>query len=132
VALNNSFYLPAGDYGMVVFLSRPGGGTMNVSYTNGPQGPFVGPDVTFFPNPARPRPRQHGPVHHRRHRQPLWNGALNYSTRNNGDLAGYGFFGPGCAGSLGVSRLTPSACLVGRHDAERQHQQPAAVGGRSC
>jgi len=110
VALNNSFYLPAGDYGMVVFLSVPGGGTMNVSYTNSPQGPFVGPDVTFYPNPTAAPGRVStalfttaGIVGR------CWNGSLNYSTRNNGDLAGYGFFGPGCAGSLGVSRLTPSA-----------------------
>lgn len=110
VALNNNFYLPAGNYGMVVYLSRPGGGTMNVAYTNGPQGPFVGPDVTFFPNPTTAPGRAStglfttGGIVSR-----VWNGALNYSTRSNGDLAGYGFFGPGCAGSLGVSRLTPSA-----------------------
>lgn len=110
VALNNNFHLPAGNYGMVVFLSRPGGGTMNVSYTNAPQGPFVGPDVTLFPNPGTAPGRVStalftgaGIVNR------CWNGSLHYSTLNNGNLGGYGFFGPGCAGSLGISRLTPGA-----------------------
>ncbi|MBL8724053.1 MAG: PKD domain-containing protein [Planctomycetes bacterium] len=105
VALNAPFHLPAGNYGMVVFLSRPGG-AMNVSYTNGPQGPIVTPDVTFFPNPAGAPGRVSttlftgtGIVSR------CWNGTLHYSTRNNGDLAGFGFFAPGCAGTLPVSRM---------------------------
>lgn len=109
VALNNSFYLPAGNYGMVVFLSRPGG-SMNVSYTNAPQGPFVNPDVTFNPSPATAPGRVStalftgaGIVGR------CWNGKLHYSKLGNGDEAGYGFFGPGCAGSMPVSRLTANA-----------------------
>jgi hypothetical protein len=108
VALNNSFYLPAGNYGMVVFLSRVGG-SMNVCYTNGPQGPFVTPDVTFNPSPTTAPGRVSttlftgaGIVSR------CWNGSLHYSTLGNGSMAGYGFFGPGCAGSLGVSKLAHS------------------------
>jgi len=109
VALNHSFYLPAGNYGMVVFLSRPGG-SMNVSYTNSPQGPFSNGDVTFNPNPATAPGRVSttlftgsGIVGR------CWNGTLHYSTAGNGDQAGYGFFGPGCAGSLGTTNLSHSA-----------------------
>jgi len=109
VALNQSFYLPAGNYGMVVFLSQPAG-AMYVSYTNAPQGPFVTPDVTFNPNPGTAPGRVSttlftgaGIVGR------CWNGTLHYSTLGNGDLAGYGFFGPGCAGSMGVTTLAHNA-----------------------
>lgn len=109
VALNHSFYLPAGNYGMVVFLSRPGG-AMYVSYTNSPQGPFSNGDVTFNPSPATAPGRVSttlftgtGIVGR------CWNGTLHYSTAGNGDLAGYGFFGPGCAGSLGTTNLSHNA-----------------------
>ena len=35
-----------------------------------------------------------------------WSGTLYYSTENVTSSAGHGFFGPGCAGSLGVSHQT--------------------------
>ena len=38
-----------------------------------------------------------------------WNGVLHYSTVSNGALAGNGYFGTGCAGTLGISRLTTTS-----------------------
>ncbi|MCC7066580.1 MAG: hypothetical protein IT456_27550, partial [Planctomycetes bacterium] len=68
-------------------------------------------DVTFNPNPATAPGRVSttlftggsGIVGR------CWNGTLHYSTVGNGDQAGYGFFGPGCAGSLGTTNLSHSA-----------------------
>ena len=35
----------------------------------------------------------------------MWSGTLYYDTNNVSGLAGYGWFGPGCAGTLGISSV---------------------------
>ncbi|MFO1078768.1 MAG: PKD domain-containing protein [Planctomycetota bacterium] len=113
IALNQSFYLPSGNYGMVVYLSNANTGTMYIAYTGAPQGPFVNPDVTFFPNPTTaPGMVSTALFTGAGITGRCWNGTLHYSKAGNGDLAGYGFFGPGCAGSLGVSHLTANSLPV--------------------
>ena len=42
-----------------------------------------------------------------------WCGTLYYSTHNIAGQAGYGFFAPGCAGSMGVSHLAGNAPQLG-------------------
>ena len=43
-----------------------------------------------------------------------WSGTIYYGTHNISGGAGYGFFGPGCAGSAGVSHLTGTQPIVGQ------------------
>jgi len=110
VALNSPFYLPRGNYGVAIYLSQPGG-TMYVCYTNGPLGPYANGDITFFPNPAAAPGRSNtGTLFNNTGFTPrCWNGMFHYTKAGgNGDVAGYGFMGSGCAGSLGVSHLTPN------------------------
>jgi hypothetical protein len=118
VALTNSFHLPAGNYGIVVFLTAVSPtGTMYIAYTNGPQGPFVNPDITFIPNPATAPGRVSttlftgsGIVSR------CWNGSFYYGKCSSNGTPGYGFFGPGCAssGGLGVPRnVATTAPVVG-------------------
>lgn len=38
-----------------------------------------------------------------------WSGTLHYDTLGQDATAGYGYFGPGCPGTLGISSLLPSA-----------------------
>jgi PKD repeat protein len=38
----------------------------------------------------------------------VWNGTLHYDTATGAATAGYGFFGSGCASSLGISNLLPA------------------------
>ncbi|MCA8963737.1 MAG: PKD domain-containing protein [Planctomycetes bacterium] len=38
-----------------------------------------------------------------------WSGTLHYDTLGGAATAGYGFFGAGCPGSMGISSLTPNA-----------------------
>jgi PKD repeat protein len=42
-----------------------------------------------------------------------WSGTLYYGTQNVNGLAAYGTYGPGCAGSMGVSRLTGNLPQLG-------------------
>ncbi|MFO1078767.1 MAG: PKD domain-containing protein [Planctomycetota bacterium] len=112
VALNNSFYLPSGNYGIAVYLSQPGG-TMYVCYSNGPLGPYSNGDITFFPNTATAPGRSNTGLFTGAGFAPrCWNGTFHYSKAGNGDLAGYGFFGPGCPGTLGTSHLTANSLPV--------------------
>lgn len=111
VALGSEFYLPVGNYGMAVYLSVPGGGTIPIAYTNGPAGsPYVGADLVIHPNGVgcssvsllggcsfSPR---------------LWNGGFYYSTFSQTGEAAVGFFGNGCDGSLGRSGLSYSGAPV--------------------
>jgi PKD repeat protein len=110
VALNPPFYLPAGSYGMAVYIGQNGGVSTSMTYnsvpTTGHPGPIVGPDITLFPNPAtapgmvRTALFGGGLLNPR-----IWNGTLLYSANATGGDPGYGFFGPGCAGSLGMTNL---------------------------
>ena len=104
VTLNQSFYLPAGDYGVHVFSTDQAGGAMQVSYTNGPgNAPYGNSDIVIHPTgvgcsvggtngvlgPCSFSPR-------------LWNGRLTYETCSFSGNAAAGVFSTGCANSAGV------------------------------
>ena len=106
VALANSFYLPAGNYGVAIYLSRTPAATTNIAYTNGPQGPFVGADLTIFPNPtAAPGIARTGLFGGGLLSPRCWNGAFYYTKVTLTNTGGHGFFGAGCAGTMPVSTL---------------------------
>ncbi|MCR9248091.1 MAG: PKD domain-containing protein [bacterium] len=103
VALDEPFYLPSGAYGLAVFLSTPSG--MGIAYTNGPVGPFAGPDLVLHPNGVgSSADSELGNV---AFADRLWNGAVHYQRCSVAGEAGRGFFGTGCVGALGVPRLDP-------------------------
>ena len=101
VALNQAFYLPAGDYGVAFYQIDQAGGSMQVSYTNGPaNAPYGNTDVTIHPagvgcssvselGPCAFQPR-------------LWNGRIVYETCTFSGNAAAGPFSTGCANSAGV------------------------------
>jgi len=106
VAMGGFAYLAPGNYGVAVYLNRTPLATTNIAYTNGPIGPFANADVTLFPSPGTaPGIATLGLFSGSITASRAWNGRIYYSTIANGGDAGYGFFAPGCAGSMGVSNL---------------------------
>ncbi|MFN3240013.1 MAG: PKD domain-containing protein [Planctomycetota bacterium] len=101
VALNNPFYLPAGDYGVACYHIDQAGGSVQVSYTNGPaNSPYGNADLTIHPagvgcsstselGPCAFSPR-------------LWNGRFLYETCSVSSNAAGGTYAIGCANSAGV------------------------------
>ena len=135
VPLNNSFYLPAGNYGMVVFLSVLPSGTMYVCYTAGSAanwGPFSNADLTINPSPTTaPGVAKYNLFGTGANSPREWNGTLHYTKVSLSNTGGHGFFGPGCAGSLPVSNLTAtSAPQVGQTLSVTANNVPlnAAIG----
>lgn len=57
-----------------------------------------------------------------------WSGTLYYSTSNVGNLAGFGAFGPGCAGSMGVSKATGNRPQLGSTHTVTFNNLPASIG----
>lgn len=107
VPLSNSVYLAPGNQALAVMLRPAAGGSMFIAYSNGPLGPFSNGDLTVCPNPTT-APGQSmttlftaAGIASR-----VWNGVIHYSPVNTTGEAGYGFFGPGCNGTLGTSTLT--------------------------
>jgi hypothetical protein len=102
IALDRPFYLPAGRYGVAVWHTSLEGPSF-VAYTQATSGPFANADVAIHPSPATApgiartgwfggsvlQPRQ-------------WNGRLHYTKVTLNQQGGYGVFGLGCAGALGV------------------------------
>jgi len=110
IALNAPFYLPQGNYGVAIYHTSAAGSAY-ISYTSVAGGPFADADLSIHSNPgAAPGiartalfagsafgpPRQ-------------WAGTFHYTKTSINQQAGYGFFGLGCAGSLGVTNLTHSS-----------------------
>jgi PKD repeat protein len=110
IALNTPFYLPQGNYGVAIYHTAAAGAAY-ISYTSVAGGPFANADLSIHANPgAAPGiartalfagsafgpPRQ-------------WAGTFHYTKTSLNNQAGYGFFGLGCAGSLGVTNLTHSS-----------------------
>jgi PKD repeat protein len=110
IALNTPFYLPPGNYGVAVYHTAAAGSAY-ISYTSVAGGPFANADLSIHSNPAAAPgisrtalfagsafgpPRQ-------------WAGTFHYTKTSLNNQAGYGFFGLGCAGSLGVTNLAHSA-----------------------
>ena len=97
-----SFYLPAGDYGMAVYNSNPAGAA-RAAYTNGPgNAPYGNSDIVIHPNGVgcsdtggiffggcnfSPR---------------LWNGRLYYEDCAIAGNAAAGSYANGCANSAGI------------------------------
>jgi PKD repeat protein len=101
VGMNQSFYLPAGNYGVAVFLTIPGGGTVNIAYTNGPAtAPYVGADMTIHPaGVGSSSTSELGPVSFTPR---LFNGGFYYEVCSVAQNAASGVYGIGCPGSAGV------------------------------
>jgi PKD repeat protein len=106
--LAQPLHIPAGNYGIALFYTgiRPryvtGGnsyanGDLSLDLTNG----AAGVATTAFATTTLYQPR-------------TWSGTLYYGTTNITSLAGYGFFAPGCAGTLGVSHLTGTPPVIGQ------------------
>lgn len=97
-------YLPPGNYGVAVYLKRTPTATVNIAYSNGPIGPVVTPDVTFFPSPGTaPGIAQLGLFSGGTTAGRVWNGQFVYTVNSE---AAFGFMAPGCAGTLGISAQT--------------------------
>lgn len=100
IALNSPFYLPAGQYGVALYHTNPGGGSINISYTNGPgASPYGNADMSIHPagvgcsstsllGPCAFSPR-------------LWNGAFYYQVCSVSNTAAAGTYASGCANSAG-------------------------------
>ncbi len=95
-ALATPLYLPLGSFGIAINYVG-----CSPRYTNGPAGPYSNGDVTLTLGAVRSTLFNAGSLFTPR----VWNGALHYDTIATGGSAGYGFFGPGCAGTLGITRL---------------------------
>jgi PKD repeat protein len=101
ITLNDSFYLPTGDYGVALYHINPAGALMNIGYTNGPAAsPYGNADIVIHPNGAgcsstsllggcafSPR---------------LWNGRIAYEKCSTSNNAAAGSYANGCANSAGV------------------------------
>ena len=116
-------YLPAGSYGIAmryvgitpryVTLTVPttyGNGDLSLtagSASLSTAGPFTGTNLNT--------PR-------------AWCGTLYYTTHNITGEAGYGFFAPGCAGSLGASHFTANRPQLGTTLTVNVSNMPTSVG----
>ncbi len=97
MVLSNPIYLPAGTFGMAVHMTAGSGLayttlTGNVTYT--------GPDFSITCGNGKSAPFNATANANRG-----FNGRIHYSTAGPVGLAGYGFFGAGCAGTLGIPRV---------------------------
>ena len=130
VGMDQPFYLPAGNYGVAVFLSIPGGGTCNVAYTNGPAAaPYVGADITIHPagigcsatselGPCAFTPR-------------LFNGGFYYELCSTAQNAATGIYGIGCPGSSGLIAgldVTSMPTLGGTYSMDITGMPPPGIG----
>lgn len=96
--MNSPFYLPAGSYGMAIYYT---GASMRYEGTNAVppvQNTFSNADLTLTGGIVHTT-LWGGTLFTPR----LWNGGIHYDTTSLSGTAGYGFFGAGCAGSLGIS-----------------------------
>jgi PKD repeat protein len=106
VPMRQPFYLPPGNYGMAVYIAN----TMNPSGGFAPIGPFSTPEVTLFPSPSTaPGIMMTGLFSGTEYAGYTWSGAIHYTTPAVIGEPGYGFFGAGCPGSLGIPGLTPTS-----------------------
>jgi PKD repeat protein len=100
MTLSNPIYLPAGTYGMAVHMTTGCG----VAYTTlTAQTTYPGTDFDIIAGNGKGAPFNATANNPRG-----FNGTFHYSVLGNGDLAGYGFFAAGCAGSQGITNLSPN------------------------
>ena len=97
MTLSNPIYLPAGTFGMAVHMTAGSG----VAYTTlTAPATYAGPDFVITAGNGKSAPFN-ATVNVNRG----INCRIHYSTATNVGLAGYGFFGAGCAGTLGIPRV---------------------------
>ncbi len=100
MALSNPIYLPPGTFGVAIHMTTGCG----VAYTTlTATTTYPGPDFNVICGNGKGSPFAAAANANRG-----WNGRIHYSTATNGGLAGYGFFGAGCAGALGIPRAVNS------------------------
>jgi len=96
-------YLPFGNYGIAIQLNGA-----SVRYTGtgtgGSQVLYSNSDLTVAVGAVRSTLFNNGSFFTIRQ----WNGTVHYDTVGSAATAGYGFFAPGCAGSLGITNLVHS------------------------
>lgn len=100
MSLSNRIYVPFGNYAMAVHMTAGSG----IAYTIvAAPSLYPGPDFNIVTGNAKSAPFNAAANAGR-----AWNGRIHYSTPTSGGLAGYGFFGAGCAGTLGISHALNS------------------------
>lgn len=92
MALDRPVYLPAGSLGVAVHMTGCG-----IAYSGGTASSGNG-DLTILPVGAKSGIFNGSISGSRR-----WNGTLHYDTAQTGGGAAFGFFGAGCAGTLGTA-----------------------------
>jgi hypothetical protein len=103
VALLRPFYLAPGDYGFAVYLT--GAGCWLVT-TTGSTSPIANADLSLYPGPVITSGIvRYGLFGGNFINLQMWNGKLHYGRCSTNGDPGYGFFGPGCAGSGGIASL---------------------------
>jgi PKD repeat protein len=98
MTLDHSIYLPMGTYGMAIYMFGSG-----IAYRTG-SATFTNADLTINAGSSK-----FGVFSATQTLARRWSGTLHYDTAQTGASAGYGFFGAGCAGSLGVTHLIATA-----------------------
>jgi PKD repeat protein len=102
IPLAQPFYLPAGSYGVAVWHTSVSGWSY-VAYTNATAGPYGNPDLVVHPSPASAPGLARTAVFGGQLLAPRqWNGTFHYTKVSLNQQGGYGVFGLGCAGALGV------------------------------
>jgi PKD repeat protein len=97
MALSSPIYVPLGTFGMAVHMT----GGSGVAYTTLTAATtYPGPDFSITAGNGKGAPFSATANALR-----AWNGRIHYSTPTSGGLAGYGFFGAGCAGTLGIPHV---------------------------
>jgi PKD repeat protein len=109
VQLNNSVYLPPGDYCFAFFINNPAG-SCGLAYTNGPLGPLTDGNITaFVGGVGRGMTSKFGTGGFTPR---MWNGAFHYGTFAASGDAGVGFAGLGCAGTQPTAEVAASGAPV--------------------
>jgi PKD repeat protein len=96
MTLDRSIYLPAGNYGMAIYMIGAGIAFRvgNTTAANADLSITAGSAKSGVFNASQTLTR-------------AWSGTLHYDTLQSLAGAGFGFFGSGCAGSLGIGRIQP-------------------------
>jgi PKD repeat protein len=97
MTLSNPIYIPPGTFGMAVHMTAGSGLAYN--FTAAPF-TYSGPDFNIITGNAKTAPFVATATASRG-----WNGRIHYSTPTVGSLGGYGYFGAGCAGTLGITHV---------------------------
>ncbi len=102
IGLDRPFYLPAGSYGVAIYHTSVAGSSY-LAYTNATAGPFANQDLAIHPAPAvAPGIVRTGLFGGGVIAQRQWNGTFHYTKVSLNNQGGYGVFGLGCVGALGV------------------------------